>query len=83
MVIAAAAVVVVVVVVDFYTSLSLAGNSSRLTAIPRAAPPIPINVCSIFVCPYNGIGCQCVGFLTRERMMTPAIAHGDCTINGR
>ena len=41
------------------TLLSLAGNSGRRTrestADARAALPIAIGVCSIFVCPNNGI----------------------------
>ena len=41
----------------FSTLLSLAGNSGRLTrestTAARAALPIPINVCRIFVCPNN------------------------------
>ena len=42
----------------FSTLLSLAGNSGRRTrentAAARAALPIPIGVCSIFLCPSNG-----------------------------
>ena len=42
----------------FRTSLSLAGNSGHLTwvAAARAALPIPISVCNIFVCPNSGMG---------------------------
>ena len=42
------------------TSLSLAGNLG-CTAATRAALPIPIHVCSIFVCPNNGIWLPVLG----------------------
>ena len=43
----------------------------------RAALPIPINVCSMFVCLNNGTAASFL-FLTCTRMLMHAIAHGGC-----
>ena len=53
----------------------------KRTAASRAALPIPISVCIIFLCPNHGIqhGCQCLGFLTSAQMLRHATAHGGCT----
>ena len=52
------------------TSLSLVGNLScftweLFTAAARAVLPIPIGVCSIFMCPNNGMSASCGIFNVR------------------
>ena len=53
------------------TSLSLAGNSGRLTregtAAAKAALLIPISVCSISVCPNNGMAASVRIYLRAHR----------------
>ena len=45
------------------------------TAVARAALPIPVNVCRIFL----WYGCQRLGFLTCAQTLVHATAHGGCT----
>ena len=59
----------------FYTSLSLAGNSSRLNWVKHSRR----SVCSIFLCPDNGVAAIVLDFLTCAQMLMHAIAHGDRT----
>ena len=49
------------------------------TAAARAALPIRISVCSIFVCPNSGMAASVLGFLTCAQKLLQTIAHGGCT----
>ena len=59
----------------FSTSLSLAGNSSRLTWVKHSRR----SVCNIFLCPDNGVAAIVLDFLTCAQMLMHAIAHWDRT----
>ena len=63
------------------TSLPLPEISGRLTRVmhSRAALPIPVSVCSIFVCPNNGMAVSVWDLLAWTQMSMHAIAHGGCT----
>ena len=39
---------------------------------------IPIRVCSVFMCPNNGVCCQCWRFLMWAQMLMHVTAHGGC-----
>ena len=43
-------------------------NLGKATAAARAALPIPISMCSIFVCPNNGMAASAWDFLTCEQI---------------
>ena len=69
---------------------SSATHSYQCVQYSRAALPIPISVCSSFVCPSNGmaarfgtlgfgIGIGILGFVTCAQMLTHAIDHWGCT----
>ena len=68
------------------TSLSLAGNSGRLTRVIRqssrkssAIYPLLL-VCAAFcVCSINGMAARVWEFLTCAQVLMHAIAHGGCT----
>ena len=48
-------------------------------AAARAALPIPVGVCSIFVFSNNGMAASVWDFLTCAQLLMHAIAHGVCT----
>ena len=67
---------------------SLVGKSDRVThrlhwAAARAALPIPASVCSISLCPNNGMAASVWSFLTCTQMLMHLIAHGGCTNTAR
>ena len=64
--------------VSTYTSRSLAGNFSPLTAA-RAALPFPVCVCSQICMSKQRYSCQCLGFFKLAPILMHAVAHRGCT----
>ena len=64
----------------FSASLSLAGNSGRLTWV-RHSSRESRSMCTVFSCSQTVVwyGCQCLGLLTCAQMLVHATAHGGCT----
>ena len=67
----------------FSSSLSLVGNSDRLTCIrhkSHTSSATHFYPCVQYFClSKQWHGCQCLGFLTWAQMLMHAIAHGGCT----
>ena len=73
------------VVLDSLLSLSLAGNSGRLTWVRLQQPQEQcypfLSVCAVFLCVQTMVyGCQCLGFSTCAQMLNRVTTHGACSL---